>query len=277
MAPKEGARSAVESLTPLQNTGLGIVCGCIEVVIMQPTLYCKNASQQGLPFSLSPKVLYRGLGVSVLNMGIATGLQFPLTGAVSSLIKLGEDRNLTGGERIAAGLVGGMLSGTVCSPMELTMIQQQRTGRSLAEVPRGVISELGVKGMLRGLSMTSGREGMYTAGYLGIGPVLTGVLQESYGLAAPTAKAAGAIVAGVVAASVSHPMDTIKTCMQGDIQGVKYPNIPATARALYEEGGVSRFCRGWSWRTGRMIGAVFIISETQALLAPVMFPSALDA
>ena len=112
----------------MENTALGVSAGTIEVVILQPMLYCKNASQQGLPFTLNPSVLYRGLGMSVINMSILTGVQFPLTGAVSNVMTGGADRALSSGEKIAAGVAGGAISGIICAPMELVMIQQQRFG-----------------------------------------------------------------------------------------------------------------------------------------------------
>jgi len=49
-----------------------------------------TASQQGLGFTLDPRILYRGLAMSVGNMAILTGLQFPLTGAVRSLMTGGK-------------------------------------------------------------------------------------------------------------------------------------------------------------------------------------------
>lgn len=52
----------------------GFLSGCVEVSLMQPTVYYKNASQQQLPFTLQPNILYRGVGASVINMAILTGL-----------------------------------------------------------------------------------------------------------------------------------------------------------------------------------------------------------
>lgn len=115
------------------------------------------------------------------------------------------------------------------------------------------------------------------------------------------AKVAGAIGAGVIAATLSHPLDTIKTCMQGDIEQAEYESSPkclpvwhlasplthplhpptfctryksltATARSLLAQGGYKRFFDGWSWRTGRMICAVFIMNECKVRLAPLLFP-----
>ena len=44
---------------------------------LQPTIYWKNAAQQGLPFTADPRVLYRGLGAALV------------TGAQSSKLELG--------------------------------------------------------------------------------------------------------------------------------------------------------------------------------------------
>jgi hypothetical protein len=49
-------------------------------------VYLKNASQQGLPFTLNPTMLYRGIGASIMNMGILTGIQFPLTAIASKTV-----------------------------------------------------------------------------------------------------------------------------------------------------------------------------------------------
>ena len=43
--------------------------------LLQPMLYCKNAVQQARPFTLDPRVLYRGLLMSVTNMSVLTGAQ----------------------------------------------------------------------------------------------------------------------------------------------------------------------------------------------------------
>ena len=35
-------------------------------VVLQPTIYWKNAAQQGLPFTLKPSLFYRGLGAALV-------------------------------------------------------------------------------------------------------------------------------------------------------------------------------------------------------------------
>ena len=57
MAPKEMSKRELgfQKMTPVDNTITGILAGTIEVTLLQPMLYCKNASQQGLGLSLDPR------------------------------------------------------------------------------------------------------------------------------------------------------------------------------------------------------------------------------
>ena len=54
-------------LTDMENIGVGVGAAFIEAVLLQPTLYWKNARAQGLPFTLNPRIMYRGTFTSILN------------------------------------------------------------------------------------------------------------------------------------------------------------------------------------------------------------------
>lgn len=274
-----GAEVDVKRLTPAHNFALGGLAGTIEVrhafpfsrpslllfcencrhscvvsrscflqvVMLQPMLYCKNATQQGIPLTLDPRVLYRGVGVSIGNMVVLTGLQFPLTGAVAKTITGGVDRPLGKSEKIASGFAGGAISGFVCAPMELVMIQQQRFGTSMLNAAARIVQEKGPLGLFRGLETSCGREGLFAAGYLGMGPVFAEQLRANYGMGG-SADFAGAVGAGLIAATLSHPLDTIKTCMQGDIERATYTTTAGTASKILQDGGYGFFFRGWAFR-----------------------------
>mmetsp|Transcript_37403 Transcript_37403/g.74077 ORF Transcript_37403/g.74077 Transcript_37403/m.74077 type:complete len:176 (+) Transcript_37403:99-626(+) len=170
------------------------------------------------------------------------------------------------------------MSGVACAPMELVLVQQQRFGKSLLETPEIVLREGGGgSGLMRGLVTSCGREGLFTAGYMGLGPALSQKLRDDPpsflpAMSGPVAKLWGAIGSGVIAATLSHPLDTVKTCMQGDIQRQKYGTLTQTCKVLYSEGGPLRFFTGWSWRTGRMCCAMAIMSEIRLQLSPLFFP-----
>ena len=218
-----------------------------QVVILQPMLYAKNATQQGITLTLNPAVLYRGVGVSIGNMVVLTGAQFPLSGAVGKAITGGEDRPLGRGEKILSGFAGGAISGFLCAPMELVMIQQQRFGTSMAEAASRIVRERGALSLMRGLETSCGREGLFAAGYLGLGPVFADYLRSNYGMSGG-ADFAGAAGAGMIAATLSHPLDTIKTCMQGDIERQTYTTFSGTASTLLSQGGYGQFFKGWGFR-----------------------------
>ena len=73
------------SLTDGENFSLGVFAAFVEAVCLQPTLYWKNARAQGLPFTLNPKIIYRGTAASVLNEMQMMGMQFGCTGALQRL------------------------------------------------------------------------------------------------------------------------------------------------------------------------------------------------
>lgn len=211
--------------------------------------------------------------MSVVNMGVLTGVQFPLAGLVTRALTGGVERQLTASEQIGAGFAGGAMSGVICAPMELVMIQQQRFGEgNLLRVGARVVQEHGVSTLFRGLLTSSGREALFCAGFLGLGPVFAGELQTRYDVKGQLGSFLGAVGAGVIAATLSHPLDTIKTCMQGDIQQLKYTSLPSTAMTLLREEGIGRFFAGWHWRTGRMCGAIFIIGQCKDRLTALLYP-----
>lgn len=97
---------------------------------------------------------------------------------------------------------------------------------------------------------------------MALGPVVSKKITEQTGVTGFAATFSGCSLAGIFAATLSHPLDTIKTCVQGDIEQTTYKGLQHTTKTLLAEGGPKRFFKGWGWRTARMILAVFIIGET---------------
>ena len=75
--------SRLAELTEVENTILGCSVATLICFGLQPTLYAKNAAQQGLPLTLDPRVLYRGVGAALANEMVQLGLQFSATGAMA--------------------------------------------------------------------------------------------------------------------------------------------------------------------------------------------------
>ena len=118
------------------------------------------------------------------------------------------------------------------------MIQQQRFGGSTLGTPARIVQEHGAASLGRGTIMTMGREAMFTMSMLGVTPLIQQRLVESSGWETNTALAAGSLAGALLAGVATHPMDTIKSCMQGDMARAKYNGIAQTGQAIAAEYGV---------------------------------------
>jgi len=262
----------MQNLTEIENMAIGGIGGIVEVSIMQSTNYWKNAKQQGLPFTIDPRITYRGFFSNCVNFVSCTVWQFTANGLVKKYMTGGSTRELTPSEQIGSALFAGGTSAVLCSPLELIMIQQQRKGGSLLGAAHG-ITKSGFSNWGRGFWMTCAREGVYTGGYLGVTPVIRSALQEKF----PQwnedgCRAIGSIFGGLFACYLSHPCDTLKTCLQGDIEGKKFSSHVSAIKTLYKEGGIASFYRGSPWRLFRQIAGIFILDKIRTNLSPVLFP-----
>jgi hypothetical protein len=184
-----GGGSDLGALSGAENCMLGITAGIGTKMTNYPLLSWKNTVQQGLPISFNPKIVYRGVVMACLNLGGTTGVQFGTTGYFQKLLKgAGADATQT---QMGGAFLGGLASGVPCSLWELTMIQQQRHGTTLLGTLPGVASKYGSMQIFRGLSMTLGRESLFTLAMLGITPKIQSVLVEDSGMESNTALAAG--------------------------------------------------------------------------------------
>lgn len=260
-------------LNEFQNATVGMTVGVIEVLCLQPFNYCKNMMQQGMPLSADPRKLYRGVGANAVNMGSCTMIQFAAGGSLKKLVLGGEQRTLKMHEEMGTGVVAGALSALVGSPLELIMIQQQRKGGGTVETVKSIANP---KNCLRGFMGMAVREGLWTCGYLSIPPIVRRNLREIYPEQFDSdakARVPAALLGGLFACYLTQPFDTVKTCMQGDIERKVYGTFTETAKKIGED-GITAFYRGATFRYGRMVCAVFMMDFLQAAVGPLLYPNA---
>jgi len=264
-------------LSDLENCAVGLLCGTADVCLLQPTNYWKNAQQNGMPFSLSPAVLYRGISANILNNGFCVMSQFFLNGVVKKLMLGDAVRELSNAEKIGAGVTAGALSGVVCGPIELIMIQQQAKGGGLLETAIKM-AQAGPSTFFRGTLAMMAREGIYAGSFLGMMPVMREQFRQMYpdsiGKTEDSARFSAAFLCAPIGGMLSHPPDTVKTCMQGDIEGLKYKGYTATANAVIKERGMSALWAGYPWRCFRQLVALVMFDKIQSELVPKLFPHA---
>lgn len=232
--------------------------------------------QQRQPISMNPNHWYRGVSANCVNMGSCTMIQFVVGGKLRQLVLNGSERNLSLAEEMVCGIGAGSVSALVGSPLELVMIQQQRKGgATIATVSN--IAASGIPTFGRGFLGAMTREALWTCGYLSIPPVVRRTLMENYPQQFPDnnrARIPAALLGGLFACYLTHPFDTIKTCMQGDIERSTYGTFSQTGRILFTESGIPAFYRGATFRYGRMVCAVFIMDYLGETIAHLMYPQA---
>eukprot|EP00928_Gymnodinium_smaydae_P061333 TRINITY_DN45430_c0_g1_i1.p1 TRINITY_DN45430_c0_g1~~TRINITY_DN45430_c0_g1_i1.p1 ORF type:complete len:298 (+),score=61.97 TRINITY_DN45430_c0_g1_i1:99-896(+) len=257
-----------------QNATVGVAAGIADVTCIQWAYYMKNARQQGIPLSFNPRVLYRGYGANCLNIATGTGFQFFANSAIENVCTGGTPRQLTAQEQIACGFAAGFASGFIASPAELLMTQQQVRGGSLLKNSLRLLSG-GPPLVFRGLTTTCMREGLFAAAYLGIAPAIRTRLQESAPGASEEALRVVAAVGGAAVCGVlSHPFDTIKTCMQGDVERSVYAGLRQTTGHIWSTGGLAAMYRGIEFRFLRQVWQVWVLDLLRAKLTPVLYPNA---
>jgi hypothetical protein len=208
-------------------------------------------------------------------MNIATGtcFQFGLNAAIENALMKDGPRKLTPSEQIGSGFVAGFASGIVASPFELLMTQQQLRGGSIGANSYRLLAG-GPSYSLRGLMPTCFREGIFAAAYLGLAPVI----RQKLGEAAPgTNQEALRVVAAVGSAAVcgalSHPFDTVKTCMQGDVEQQTYGRMSQSFSKINMSGGVSALYRGIEFRFLRQVWQVWVLDLLREKLSDALFPA----
>lgn len=206
-----------------------------------------------------------------------TAMQFAVNGMLQKVMRAvrpGNDpatasvRTLTDGEMLATAAGAGAISALAYTPVDLLTIQQQKLEKSVLDTGRYIWTNYGgIQGLYRGLGACVVREAIYTAGYLGLAPVLSVRLSKEVPALSDKPFAAGllgACTAGIIAAILTHPADTTKTCVQSDMEGKIWPSARAATSKLMAEGGISSlFTKGMVPRTFRVCGAFFVCMTLQ--------------
>jgi len=257
-------------LSELQNFQVGVVAAFIEGVILQPTLYWKNAKAQKLPFSMNPKIIYRGTSAAIYNEMQMMGLQFVFT-RLFQRINQNSDGTITRMQEVRSAIMGGAMSALFASPVELVMIQQQRFGGSMFHTISKISKEFGISKLTRGVLPAIYRDCFYVSGMLAVTPIVQDILIKDYSLTKTESGLVASLIGGLVAAVPSHPLDVVKTCMQGDLQQVTYSTMTKTFKKLWSEGGIKRMFDGCFWRTFNVVATVYIANECRIHFPPIMF------
>lgn len=265
----QAAKKPRAMLSEVENIGVGMVGGVTETCLLMPVLTAKFCLQEGRPLPSNIGGWYRGVGVQAGNVAPVTAVQVFLNGMIEKYaFGATETKPLSDINKILASTMAGAGSAVMYAPVDLVNIQQQKLGMSPMDTVKHVCSNHSVLSLWRGMSAMACREGIYTAGYLGLAPVLTNYfatmpgreekfLQNTIGACA---------IAGVTASLITHPVDTAKTNVQADLAGKQFTSAIQAMPKLYAEGGIGAFYRGGAARCVRTVGAFIVVSSMREFM-----------
>jgi hypothetical protein len=261
MSSEGGKKRAL--LSEVENLGVGVVGGTVETVINMPVLTAKFCLQEGRPFPKSFGGFYVGTAMQAGNVAPITALQMVANGVYEKYIfGATESKPLNDVQKIGCSCLAGASSALLYSPVDLTMIQQQKLGMGPGATISHIMSTHGATTMLRGVTSMAVREALYTAGYLGLAPVVCARMAAMPGRADShlTNTIGSSILAGTLAAMVTHPVDTAKTKVQADVEGKVFKSALTTMPKIWAEEGIKGFYRGGLCRTIRTCVAFMVVS-----------------
>ena len=269
---KADTPKAQVALSGTEDVALGALSGVIQILCIMPVLTWKFCSQTGQPYPMELAGWYRGVAVQAGSVAPITALQFLCNGAIGKMLSgaspLSSElkRELTSFERLLAGLGAGIVSACIYTPVDLLTVQQQKMGLSLMGAVQYIVSEAGPEQLWRGILATSAREGIFAAGMFGLTPIISEILAKNlprFKKNVVMANIMSACAAGVTAALLTHPMDTIKSCLQSDLFGTTYNNIVRTMTLIVKNSGWGGLFQGFVPRTILVIVAFFITTTLQ--------------
>ena len=249
--------------SPLMQLNIGMAAGCIEVLLMQPSVALKNAHQQNRQISLAPSVLYRGVVINCLAYGPITATQFGTKAFVDSVTPHAWKTKQPTTCHIATSTVAGVTSALIAGPSELVMTQQQASGLTLKAQARALVRQHGAGVLARGLGVTAGRDGLYSVGYLALHPAVEETLTTKCNLSKNASFALSGAFSGIFTAVVTQPLDTVKTVYQGNLSMRSISDATAT---VVDRGGVSELFKGLVPRGFRIVAATYILVGCKKVL-----------
>ena len=267
--PPEGDKSAATvSLSPVEELLTGAFAGVLKICSGMPLLTWKIHVQAGDPLPTALPEWYRGvvvqavavMPIAALRFLIYGTLQKVLTGAspLSSSLK----RQLTTVERLLAAFSAGICSAIIYTPVDMLTVNMQHLGLSLFDCARRILQDCGPLGFVRGVVAMAIREGIYTLGMFGLTPIFSEALVANVKrLRQKTvvANVLGALAAGIPAALLTQPLDTVKTRIQCDLMGTTYSNILRTVTLLVQGKGWGTLYVGCLPRTLLICLTFFIV------------------
>lgn len=265
LAGCEGERSEKQSIRHAFIKGS--VAGTIEVLVDQPWQNLKLLAQRGEKLTLNPCILYRGTLVNAGSMTPVTAIQVGLDWSFRHYL-FPQKTDISNTERIGSAFVAGVGSSFVSCPAEQIVTYQNKAGGNFIAAGRYLVSMGSWPVFWKALQATAMREGIFASFFLAGKPIIENRLDASYGLRSFIAS----LSAGLSAAVLSQPFDTIKTRQQTTHSG-----FADAAKQIYRTQGPYGFFRGGMMRGIGVASAIYVMTSVNEKMDELLSDPASDS
>lgn len=252
--PDTSNQKIKRNLTVSESILSGSLIGAIEVLVNYPLWSIKVQIQNGDPFTLNPKMLYRGIVPNAFSMIPTTALQVGLDqGFQNYLFK--DTATLSTSQLTGTAFLAGVGSSLISCPTEMIMLKQRHAKLSFVAATQSLIKQRGTISLYTGLTATALREGSFTSFFLVATPALKAKIKpycnNDYG-----ASLGAGFLSGVGATLMSQGVDTIKTRQQSATSASTFVQ---TAKQIYTSQGMPGFFKGTIPRGVRVMSAITLM------------------
>lgn len=272
MSKETKASANTESLPAAYAFTTAAIGTVMQYTFIHPIWSMKISAQSENPvkLTLSAKnlpVLFRGYWLHVARAFPVASTQI----GVASKLKKEFTFNNEASESLAAGFVGGVLSGPIVTATDGIMTQQKLHGGSVFSNAKAIYAQRGISGFLTGLTSTAARNGGRAASYFSVFPLLYNYLLEkaqnsdqSFATSTLVANVGATAGAGFFATATTNPPDVIKTIQQNELLNSERPRTvtPRQAMAIvYQRKGIWGFFAGMQHRIASRSIEVFLMGQ----------------
>jgi hypothetical protein len=241
--------------TPIQHSFMsGTLVGLAEVYFNHPFWVMKTRNQCGYKFTINPKILFRGVTAEAISMVPIDIVQMVCSTLLNEKL-FDNSLNHSFSCRAASGFISGIIGGQLINPVESIMTLQQKYNCTFREVVFKISKKNEWSQFTIGGIETSLRNGIYNCGFFAFTPYLTKKLLPVFH-DQNTAVIAAGVTSGITVATITQPIDTIKTIRQSS-EGKQTSSL--IIKSIYNQNGYIGFFKGLLPRGVRVVSGITVM------------------
>lgn len=248
-----------KKLTALESVGVGIATGVVSATVNLPFWTIKMRKQCDLPFTMDPRVLYKGFPAVLATVVSITTLQIFNISRVESM---SSGDTVSSQQRTFSSFIGSISSSLITNPLNIIGTQQHKHNNlSFAKTAKNMSHQLGFRSFWIGLPISAVSESIYISAYYGFFPPLK-YYMNTYINNEIFAAMCAAVLAGIPTAVITQPADRIRTMQHQHADEKGKHHFTPSVKKIYRTKGVIGFFSGLIPRTVAITSTVLAAGTT---------------